>query len=161
MPKTRRIFASFSLMGCLFLVWAAFQCVDARATDNIEGNAMELDIAQFGEHTRWDDSGKDVGVVWEDPREVYRVEAVFPGAPPAEGDVHLEYWQSQWPQREIPRDAPSGAGSSGWFDVGDWFQGEWRKADCDVQMDGNRLTFTFRPLAESEFPDLKERKVGS
>lgn len=129
----------------------------AESTEN--GGAMKLDIAQFGELTRSSESGGGLGVIWEDPREVYGVEITFPEAPPAVDTLRLEYWQSQWPHREIPRDAPSGAGSSGWFDVGDWFQGEWRKADCEIRADGTCLAFTFRPLTETEFPDLKERNV--
>ena len=107
-----------------------------------------MNIAPFGEVTKWDDTGKDYGVLWEDPREIHRVVVTFAGDPPPRDTLALEYWQSSWPHHEIPRDAPSGAGQSGWLNVGDWFQGEWKTADTDLEVNGNVCTFTFHALNE-------------
>jgi hypothetical protein len=115
-----------------------------------------VNIVPFGQITRWDEEGKDYGVVWEDARDLFRVVVEFAngGPPPPPASVHLEYWQSQWPYRRIPRDQPSGAGSSGWQDLGDWFQGEWRTADANLQVNGATCTFTFNPVNATEYPGL-------
>jgi len=115
-----------------------------------------LNIVPFGEVRQWAEDGTDYGVMWEDQRELHRVVVTFAEDPPERDAVALEYWQSSWPHRAIPREAPSGAGSSGWMDVGDWFQGEWQRADADVAVDGATWTFTFRPLNAKEFPDLED-----
>ena len=117
-----------------------------------------MNIVPFGQIVAWDDAAHSYGVVWEDPRDVFRVVVTFadPAAVPAPDTVRLEYWRSQWPQRRIPRDQLSGAGSSGWFDVGDWFQGDWRTADAVLEADGATFTFTFNPVNSNEFPDLED-----
>lgn len=116
------------------------------------GRDVVLDVVPFGEVAL----DKDVcTVVWEDPRELHTVVVTFDSPPPVKPS--LQYWQSSWPEKEIPRDAPSGAGQSGWFDIGDWYKGKWQTADAEVQLDGPRATFTFNPVNASEFTDLKER----
>jgi hypothetical protein len=112
----------------------------------------------FGQVHRWNDDGTDFGVFWEDPRDIFRVEVRFADAetaPPADS-FRLEYWQASWPERRIPRDAPSGAGASGWHDVGDWYKGEWRTADTEVSSREGAMEFTFRPVNAREFPELKD-----
>ncbi len=117
-----------------------------------------MDIVSFGQTRTWDKGGRDFGVVWDDPRDVFRVVAVFadPAAVPDPSALRVEYWQSQWPERRIPRDRPAGAGSSGWHDVGDWFQGRWQVADAVLGIDGATCTLTFNPVSASEFPDLTD-----
>jgi len=129
---------------------------DQGGKSHVMGKARALDLVPFGEITRWDTEGKDYGAIWEDAREIHKVVVVFAKEPPPADAVALEYWQSSWPHRRIPRDAASGAGQSGWLDVGDWFQGEWKAADVDVAVDGLTYTYTFRPLNKREFPDLKD-----
>ncbi len=117
-----------------------------------------VDVVPFGQLKTWDAEGKDYGVIWEDPRDIFRVVVKFADAkvaPDPQG-IRLEYWQSSWPRRRIPRDRPSGAGSSGWLNVGDWFQGKWQKADTNLQVKGTTYTFTFNPVNSKEFPDLKD-----
>jgi hypothetical protein len=115
-------------------------------------------VAAFGELKKWDAEGKDYGVVWEDSRDIYRVVVRFANSKGAgdAGSIRLEYWQSSWPHRRIPRDKPSGAGSSGWLNVGDWFQGRWLKADTNLNVKGTTYTFTFNPVNAKEFPKLKD-----
>ncbi len=95
---------------------------------------------------------------WEDPRDIFRVVVEFaPGESiPGASSIQLQYWQSQWPERRIPRDQASGAGSSGWLDIGDWFQGKWRTADAQASRQGNAIVFTMNPVNQKEFPDLKD-----
>ena len=115
-------------------------------------------VASFGELKKWDREGKDYGVVWEDSRDIFRVVVKFADSKtiPDLGSIRLEYWQSSWPHRRIPRDKPSGAGGSGWLNVGDWFQGKWLKADTNLEVKGTTYTFTFNPVNSKEFPKLKD-----
>ncbi len=116
-----------------------------------------VDVVPFGELTTWDSGGKDYGVFWEDSRDIFKVVVRFADSAPAvrPGSIALEYWQSTWPRQRIPRDQPSGAGSSGWLNVGDWYQGKWLKADTNLQIAGPVWTFTFNPVNATEFPALK------
>ncbi|HOV75321.1 MAG TPA: hypothetical protein PK967_15235 [Candidatus Hydrogenedentes bacterium] len=110
-----------------------------------------MDIVPFGEMLQ---EKEGCTIIWEDPRELHRVVVEFE-APPDADLLALHYWQSSWPHREIPRNAPSGAGQSGWFDVGDWYKGQWRTADANVTIEETRATFTFNPVNRLEFPELK------
>jgi hypothetical protein len=117
-----------------------------------------VNVVPFGELKKWDTEGKDYGVVWEDSRDIFHVVVRFAESKTI-GDaesIRLEYWQSSWPNRRIPRDRPSGAGSSGWLNVGDWFQGRWQKADANLDVKGETYTFTFNPINSKEFPKLKD-----
>ena len=114
-----------------------------------------VDVAPFGEATHWNDDGTDYGVFWEDARDLFRLVVTFLDATtPIPRGLRLEYWRSSWPHTRIPRDKPSGAGRSGWLNVGDWFQGEWTPADAALTVADRTCTFTFRPISEKEFPDL-------
>jgi len=117
-----------------------------------------VDVVPFGEVKSWGADGKDYGVFWEDARDIFRVVVRFgDSATVAKPDgVRLEYWQSSWPHQRIPRDNPSGAGSSGWLNVGDWHQGKWQKADANVEINGSTYTFAFNPVNAKEFPDIKD-----
>ncbi len=127
----------------------------------LAGQGEKTDVAGFGEIKKWDAKGKDYGVLWEDSRDIFRVVVKFADANnlPQKENVHLEYWQSTWPRSRIPRDQPSGAGSSGWLNVGDWFQGKWKTADTNLQTDSATYTFNFNPLNEKEFTDMKDFSV--
>jgi len=117
-----------------------------------------VDVVPFGQLKTWDAQGKDYGVIWEEARDIFRVVVQFAdsAAVPEPKTVRLEYWQSSWPHQRIPRDRPSGAGSSGWLNVGDWFQGRWMKADTNLDVDGAAYTFTFNPVNSKEFPKLRD-----
>jgi hypothetical protein len=117
-----------------------------------------VNVVPFGELKRWDSDGKDYGVFWEDARDIFRVVVTFADSTPAvePGQITLEYWQSTWPNQRIDRDRPSGAGSSGWLNIGDWYQGGWRKADANLAVEGKTFTFTFNPVNKTEFPKLTD-----
>ena len=116
-----------------------------------------VDVAPFGQINRWDSAGKDYGVFWEDSRDIFKVVVRFADSAQSikPGDIALQYWQSTWPRQRIPRDQPSGAGSSGWLNIGDWYQGKWLKADANLRAAGAVYTFTFNPVNAAEFPDMK------
>ena len=133
-------------------------------------NGELVNVVPFGEFKKWDSQGKDYGVIWEDARDIWRVVVRFADSEtiPEPASIRLEYWQSSWPHRRIPRDRPSGAGGSGWLNVGDWFQGKWVKADTNLDVNpvrskpatsngvkGTTCTFTFNPVNAKEFPELK------
>ncbi|MBN1852664.1 MAG: hypothetical protein JW829_08065 [Pirellulales bacterium] len=115
-----------------------------------------VDVIPFGQIETWDGGGKDYGVIWEDARDIFRVVVTFadPDSLPDPTTVRLNYWQSSWPHSRIPRDRPSGAGGSGWLNVGDWYQGKWTQADTKLEIKDNQYTFTFHPVNAHEFPDL-------
>ena len=115
-----------------------------------------VNVVPFGERRSWDSQKKDYGVIWEDARDIFRVVVRFAKSVPDLRAIRLEYWQSSWPHRRIPRDRPSGAGGSGWLNVGDWFQGKWVKADTNLDVKGTTYTFTFNPVNAKEFPGLKD-----
>jgi len=96
------------------------------------------------------------GIMWEDPREIHRVVVQFVGPPPAPEKIHLEYWGSRWPDQRLPKDREPGGGDIGWMELGNWYTYKWRVADTEVKADGNKLTFTFRPVNAKEFPKLKD-----
>ncbi len=115
---------------------------------------MPVDVADWGERTAGDDE-RQIALWWEDPRDIQRVVVAFAQPPPDPATVKLQWWQSQWPHRRIPRDHPSGAGESGWGHLGDLYQGQWRDADGAWNADGNKWTFTFGPVNAKEFSGLK------
>lgn len=118
-----------------------------------------VDVAPWGELTKSAD-GRELEIWWEDPRDVHRVTVIF-AAPPEDGTaLRLRWWQSQWPQRRIPRDQPSGAGGSGWAHLGDLYRGQWIDADGEWKAQGNVWTFTFKPVNEKEFPKLQDFSVN-
>lgn len=107
-----------------------------------------FDAAPFGTPLR-----EGVGVMWEDPREIHKVEVTFQ-EPPTD-PIHIQYWRCSWPHRRLPKDRVPEGGEVGWWELGNWFTGEWREADAESTLKGNTLTFTFRPIDEREFPELR------
>ena len=95
------------------------------------------------------------GIKWEDPREIHRVVVRFKTAPAAD-QVRLQYWGSRWPEQRLPKDREPGGGDVGWFELGNWYNGGWRTADAESKLEGDTMTFTFRPVNASEFPQLKD-----
>ena len=112
-----------------------------------------VDVAPWGERTSWE-QGRDIGLWWEDPRDLTRVVVTFAALPPDPSQARLQWWQSQWPEHRVPRGQPAGAGESGWLHVGDLYQGQWRDADAELRVSGRVWTFTFRPVNAKEFANL-------
>ena len=155
-----RILPSLTAAGgwlCLALAVHGLAAESVSANLSLMPGAL-VDVAPWGERTSWA-NGKDVGIFWEDPRDLFRVVFTFADAPPDPAKARLQWWHSIWPERHIPRDQPSGASESGWQELGDWYRGEWRDADVYFQPDGKSWTFTFRHVNLNEFPNLKEFKA--
>ncbi len=158
-----QIYALCTCALCTFAFCSLHLSQDGERFDRPERLTAEghVNVVPFGELKKWDSQGKDYGVVWEDARDIFRVVVRFAdsGTIPETSSLRLEYWQSSWPHRRIPRDKITGAGSSGWLNVGDWFQGKWLKADTNLQVGAVRepplqYTFTFNPVNAKEFPPL-------
>lgn len=142
------------VIGLMGLIAAGLGSVRADMPTGLTPGAP-VDVAPWGEQASWE-NGRDVGLWWEDPRDIHRVVVTFAGAPPDPNTVRLQWWQSQWPRHRIPRDRPAGAGESGWGHLGDLYQGRWRDADVYLLADGKTWTWTFRHINAKEFPDLKD-----
>lgn len=117
----------------------------------LPGVAAEFDAAPFALPLP-----EGNGLVWEDPREIYRVVVQFKSSAPPVDAAHLEYWGSRWPEQHLPKDRQPGGGDVGWIELGNWYQGGWRVADTESKSDGSKLTFTFRPVNAKEFPKQKD-----
>ncbi len=138
------------------LAWGA-HCLAQQTTPAVPAETPEpgapVNVAPWGERASWE-AGRDVGIWWEDPRDLERVVVTFASEPPDPAPVRLQWWHSQWPEHRIARDQPAGAGESGWGHLGDLYQGEWRDADVYFQADGRTWTYTFRHVNLKEFPGL-------
>src|SRR3974390_1047718 len=117
---------------------------------SFEASAAAFDAAMFAQPLP---DGN--GLIWDDPREIHKVMVQFAGPAPAADKVHLEYWGSHWPEQHLPKDRAPGGGDIGWMELGNWYRGGWRVADTEAMTDNSRITFTFRPVNEKEFPKSK------
>ncbi|MCX5638034.1 MAG: hypothetical protein NTX52_10145, partial [Planctomycetota bacterium] len=125
----RNAVSHVTFAGCLMALVLSAACWAITEGDSVN-------VTPFGEITKWDADGKDYGVIWEDSRDIFQVVVRFAdvNAVPKPEDIRLQYWQSTWPNSRIPRNRPSGAGDSGWLNIGDWFQGKWLKADTNLEV---------------------------
>ncbi len=96
------------------------------------------------------------GLMWDDPREIHCVTVDFADAVPGGSKLNLEYWGSHWPKEHLPKNQELGNGWSGWMELGNWYNGGWHIVDTVRTNSGNSVQFTFRPVNEHEYPDLKD-----
>ena len=115
------------------------------------GNKISFDAASYGIPL-----SEGNGLMWDDPREIHSVTVDFADAIPAGAKLNLEYWGSHWPKEHLPKNQELGNGWSGWLELGNWYNGGWRVADSVQSVSGNSIRFTFRPINEHEYPDLKD-----
>jgi hypothetical protein len=119
-----------------------------------------FDAAPFGYSLDQAD-GKAYGFYWAEPRKIRKLVVEFDSgdALPAVDKVRVQYWRHHWggtPDRKLPHN-PAGYG---WVRVDDWTNGKWRNADSNVKVEGQRLTFTFKPTSANEFKRLDHPGVG-
>ena len=117
----------------------------------------EVDVARYADITY---TGQDITLVWEDPRDIYKVVVVC-SEPTTLSNVRLQYWQNNWPHKRVPRGEAVGAGASGWMPQDDWFNGKWKDADIRVLLTGNEAARTvfplvFKPINSREFRDIRD-----
>jgi hypothetical protein len=153
--RLRRLGCFAAIMLSLFLLALPGAAAAAWRANQSPTEGAEVDVAPWGERTSWEASA-DTGVYWEDARDVKKVAVTFADTPPEPDSVRLQWWQSQWPERRVPRDRPSGAGESGWTHIGDLYQGRWRDGDAECQHSGKTWTYVFRPINAKEFTKLSD-----
>lgn len=124
---------------------------------HVSGSAF--DAAPFGFPIHEAD-GKAHGVKWGEPRKIRGVVVEFAGEAPQANTIRLHYWHGNWDGKPDPILAEHGAGGVGWAAMDDWTNGKWKDADTRIKTDGNRLTFTFAPTGEKEFPKLGQPGVA-
>lgn len=91
-----------------------------------------------------------IGVEWDEPRDVASVRVVWDGPPPAAEALRLEYWHLTWP-------TPF---SGGWTPVDDPYRGRWAVAAARVETDGASQRATCLLLDRSEFdPSFQAPKI--
>jgi len=97
------------------------------------------------------------GLIWEDPRRIQCVVAVLADSPPQ--GLQLQYWRKSWPEQHLPDDQIPSGGDTGWWEMDDWYSGQWQTADAEATIDGKTVTFRFQPINENEFPELDDFAV--
>ncbi|MEM2514148.1 MAG: hypothetical protein QXU81_07515 [Candidatus Bathyarchaeia archaeon] len=113
-----------------------------------------VNVAKYG---RLWFNAREVGVLWDDPRDICAIIMRFSRTPTDlnKEDFKVQYWQSNWPKFRFEQ---VGAGFSGWFPIDDLYNGQWKDAEFDLNVEGDSLIFTFKPLTK-EFPELTDYNV--
>jgi hypothetical protein len=115
---------------------------------------LYADVARYG--TMWRNE-REVGVFWDDPRDVFYVVLRFVSLEGINPEtIRIQYWQRNWPRHRIPKGKRPGTGRVGWMPLDDWWNGEWKDADTDLEVDGSSLIFSFRPINLKEFPEIED-----
>lgn len=99
-----------------------------------------VDIANFA---RRQTSDQHVGLEWDEPRVIRRLEIDFEPNAPDPAAVHIDIWVSNWPPK------PAG----GWTKSDSRWQGAWREVAGQKFLRGSSLHFEFKPLTEAENPN--------
>lgn len=101
-----------------------------------------VDVARFA-LSRTSDG--HLGLEWDEPRVIRRVEIAFAETAPDPGAVHVDAWVANWPPK------PAG----GWVKSDTRWQGDWREVATQKFRHGDTLYFEFKPLTEAENPNAK------
>ncbi|MDQ1328547.1 MAG: hypothetical protein QG641_1832 [Candidatus Poribacteria bacterium] len=112
----------------------------------------QVNIAQYA---TMEQGTNDVILRWEEMRDIFAVVVVCDD-PSMLLNAKLQYWQRTWPNQRVPKGAVVGAGGGGWMRDDDWFNGNWKSADTNVTLEGDKATYTFNPVNAQEFPDIKD-----
>ena len=120
-----------------------------------------LDAAPFSLFTADKDS-KTFTLRWGEPRKIRRVVIDLQQNTiiPKPDNFRLQYWHKSWNGKPDPILAESGAGGEGWTEIDDWTNGQWKDADTNLLIDGNKLIFTFNSTEAKEFTDIGQNGVG-
>jgi hypothetical protein len=156
---TLLVLASLTLPLCISAIAAeGSRPISAAIATQLEPKIGDpVDVAPSGELRTWND-GQDVGVLWEDARDIFKVVVGFAQSSglPDPSAVKLQYWRDSWPNQRVPRDKLVGSGGSGWMNVGDWYKGHWQDADVKVSASGSSWTYTFNPINDKEVTNVKD-----
>ncbi|MHB1001199.1 MAG: hypothetical protein ACYC27_18300 [Armatimonadota bacterium] len=96
--------------------------------------------------------------MFEDPRDINRVEIVFKNRIPK--DISLKYMRKIWPENRVERTKPFDHPMSyGWFPVDDHFNTPWQDAAIDItRISSKSVAITFKDLSH-ELPDCGDYDV--
>lgn len=162
----RRDFIKKSILGTVGISIAGTGAsANSGWTEKASGNTLLpgqlLDAAPFSLFTSEED-GKAHSLRWGEPRKIRRVVIELPQNTniPKPDKIRLQYWHKRWNGLADPILAESGAGGEGWTKIDDWTHGQWKDADTSLQIDGNRIIFTFNSTGAKEFSDLGQAGVG-
>ena len=92
-----------------------------------------------------------LGLEWEEPRDVCRVAVRFAGAVPS--GVTVQYWRANWPT-PAPERRPGA--SRGWIGRDDPWHGQWTTVRGESQVRGGSFALTFDPL---DLPEIGRDRV--
>ncbi len=145
-----------STLWRIVLVWCVLVC--SLTAETFAAGETAWDVSQFGEVTYGlPDAGmplqagqRNVEVQWQEERDIDCVEMVYSETPDSKfeiGDLaertKVQYWSRIWPG-EPPQ----------WHTIEDRFddpwQGRWLTAQTEAKIDGNKVTYRFRPLSKEE-----------
>ena len=150
------------ILGSLFLF---LYSVSAQTNDDTDGD--KWDISPFGNLCYWSEEtgvlgsilGKsnlievpntaedewNVGVWWKEARDINQIEITYAGKVTESlvKGTKVQYWFRFWPDYPL-----WGQPSEDRMD-GPW-QGEWLTAEAGYKIEGNKVTYTFKPLSEAE-----------
>ena len=132
----------------------------------------DWDISQFGDLTCWTSetgpigetisrdgaikvpqSGADewnIGVSWQQERDIHSIEVAYSQISNLKSEIRdfaeatkVQYWFRTW-----PGEPPTGHTIEDRFD--DPWQGKWLTAQTEVNLDGNKVMYRFKPLTQEE-----------
>ena len=94
------------------------------------------------------DSGEwQIGLEWDEPRDIARVVVGFPSAGVVPSGLTVQYWRQNWPT-PAPERLPGAR--RGWIGRDDPWNGHWVTVRADTEQNGSAITFTFDPIDSPE-----------
>ncbi len=154
----KRLFLSLS---CIFVSFILTAQPGISANTVVEKESTNMNITQFGAIKSWDETtdalgqstsykefntspmsdSSNVGIFWRDARDVQRIEVIYDSKVISDRPVFpvVQYWQHTWPEKPPKMPTIEDQEDDPW-------QGKWITAHTNVEVKGNTLIFTFKPL---------------
>jgi hypothetical protein len=110
-------------------------------------SGSDWEIGRYGsvKVSRGDTGEWNAEVAWQEERDICRIEVAYEGSVSREfaAGTKVEYWFRTW-----PGEPPTSHTIEDRFD--DPWQGRWLTARVEASLDGNTVTYRFKPLAKDE-----------
>jgi hypothetical protein len=117
------------------------------------------DNVNIAKYARIENNTQDITLEWEEMRDIFAV-VVQCSDSSALKNAKIQYWQMIWPNQRVNKGAVVGAGGSGWMATDDPYNGNWKDADIKVKFQDNLAIYTFNPINNKEFSDIKDFDVN-
>lgn len=130
---------------------ADFACLrwwEGTAPNGLSVHAILPDVDGCVSPVQTEDGLWHLGLEWEEPRDVARVAIAYVGTVPR--DVHIQYWQNNWPT-PAPERRPGAR--RGWIGRDDPWHGRWVTVRAQRTIEKQTCTFIFDPV---DIPELRE-----